>query len=77
MYKDILKNLISHGKAQNDPIVIEISLKLASVYARMGNKKLALTGYQWCSNTCQKSIEEMKNDNQSDEGEHQALIILS
>ena len=56
----MLKNLIATGKPQSDPAIIEVSLKLASIYARLGKKELAITGYQWSADTCRKNIQEMK-----------------
>ena len=71
----MLQNRISHGKAHNDPVVVETSLKLASVYARMGKKELALTGYQWCSNACRKSISDMKKVKDRDEEDKYLNLI--
>ena len=60
LFRKVLQNLISNGKPQNDPAIVEISLKLASIYARMGKKELALNGYEWSADVCRKNIEEMK-----------------
>ena len=63
MFRVVLHNLISKGFSENDPAVLEITLKLASVFAQMNKHNLALSGYEWTCKICKSNLEEMDNSN--------------
>lgn len=64
----MLQNLILTGVKETDNSIIEISLKLASIYAQQGRQELALTGYEWCIGVARQNIKGKKEDF-SDKGE--------
>ncbi|XP_028395278.1 tetratricopeptide repeat protein 19, mitochondrial-like isoform X1 [Dendronephthya gigantea] len=55
-YKQTIQALISHGTEKDDHSVIEISLKLASIYAEQGRHELAENGFTWCVNNARKKV---------------------
>nr|XP_009858930.1 tetratricopeptide repeat protein 19, mitochondrial-like isoform X1 [Ciona intestinalis] len=62
LFRNVLQNLIATGKEPNDPAILEISLKLASIYASQGKRELAITGYTWCADTCRTNLKKMEED---------------
>lgn len=48
LFRDVLQRLLSGGMPENDNAVVEISLKLASVYASQGDYEKAVQGFQFC-----------------------------
>ncbi|MPC41440.1 tetratricopeptide repeat protein 19, mitochondrial-like [Portunus trituberculatus] len=56
LFKDVLQRLLSGGMAEDDNAVVEISLKLASVYASVENYEKAVQGFQFCISTQEEKI---------------------
>lgn len=56
LFKDVLQRLLSGGMAEDDNAVVEISLKLASVYASEGDYEKAVQGFQFCIATQEEKI---------------------
>ncbi|XP_005088843.1 tetratricopeptide repeat protein 19, mitochondrial [Aplysia californica] len=48
LYKETMKGCFQQGLAQDHNVIIEISLKLASIYAMQGKKTEAEEGYKFC-----------------------------
>ncbi|CAB3997214.1 tetratricopeptide repeat 19, mitochondrial isoform X5 [Paramuricea clavata] len=57
-YKQTVQALISHGAKKDDDAVIEISLKLASIYAEQERHELAENGFTWCVNNARRKVNE-------------------
>ncbi|XP_076820576.1 tetratricopeptide repeat protein 19, mitochondrial-like isoform X2 [Clavelina lepadiformis] len=76
LFRNVLQNLIATGTSQTDPAVLEISLKLASIYAQRGEKELAITGYEWCSETCRNNVKEMEKKNLKTKEYSNGLALL-
>uniref|UniRef100_A0A5S6QW07 MalT-like TPR region domain-containing protein n=1 Tax=Trichuris muris TaxID=70415 RepID=A0A5S6QW07_TRIMR len=55
LFLSLTDSLISSGTKKTDPAVVEISLKLADIYAMEGNYELAEEGFKFCIET-QKSV---------------------
>ena len=65
MYKIVMQNRIKLGYSTNDPKLIEISLKLATIYAFQDKRSEAETGYKWAIETCRKNVTELKQLNKN------------
>uniref|UniRef100_H2Z3L7 Uncharacterized protein n=1 Tax=Ciona savignyi TaxID=51511 RepID=H2Z3L7_CIOSA len=61
LFRSVLQNLIATGTQPNDPAILEISLKLASIYAGQSKKELAVTGYNWCADTCRSNLKKFRD----------------
>ncbi|KAK4294335.1 hypothetical protein Pmani_033035 [Petrolisthes manimaculis] len=57
LFKDVLRRLLSGGMATDDNAVVEISLKLASVYASMQDYEKAVQGFHFCIGTQEEKIQ--------------------
>lgn len=64
LFKDIIKNLLRNGKKQNDPAVLEISLKLSAIYGSTGKHDLAITGFEWVIDTIKNNISDIDDKDQ-------------
>ncbi|VDN52350.1 unnamed protein product [Dracunculus medinensis] len=59
LFRVLLKRLVElHGKHQKDPEFIAASLKLSDIYAQKNEIDKAETGYQFCTSTQNKIVEE-------------------
>ena len=58
LFKECIKGLIEAGREQNDDAVIELSLKLALIYASQRKFKDADIGYNFCIDTQRKKLQE-------------------
>lgn len=56
LYKETMKGLFSIGRPKNDNSVVEISLKLAMIYAMQQRDKDAEAGYKFCMETQEKKL---------------------
>ncbi|KAJ6657247.1 hypothetical protein lerEdw1_002614 [Lerista edwardsae] len=61
LFKAAMSFLLAGGMKQDDNAVIEISLKLASIYATQNQHKLAVAGYEFCILTLEEKIVEQKD----------------
>jgi len=57
LFKVTIQGLLQQGKGQDDNAVVELSLKLAMIYAAQNRSSEAELGYQFCINTQQKKID--------------------
>ncbi|XP_038615829.1 tetratricopeptide repeat protein 19, mitochondrial isoform X1 [Tachyglossus aculeatus] len=57
LFKAAMSYLLAGGMKQEDNAIIEISLKLASIYAAQNQHEFALPGYEFCISTLEKKIE--------------------
>ncbi|XP_053424598.1 tetratricopeptide repeat protein 19, mitochondrial isoform X2 [Nycticebus coucang] len=60
LFKATMSYLLGGGMKQEDNAIIEISLKLASIYAAQNRQEFALAGYEFCISTLEERIEREK-----------------
>uniref|UniRef100_A0A8C2YMK4 Tetratricopeptide repeat protein 19, mitochondrial n=1 Tax=Chinchilla lanigera TaxID=34839 RepID=A0A8C2YMK4_CHILA len=60
LFKATMSHLLGAGMKQEDNAIIEISLKLASIYAAQNRQEFALAGYEFCISTLEEKIEREK-----------------
>ncbi|KAM6174899.1 tetratricopeptide repeat protein 19, mitochondrial isoform 2-T2 [Erethizon dorsatum] len=60
LFKATMSYLLGGGVRQEDNAIIEISLKLASIYAAQNKQEFALAGYEFCISTLEEKIEREK-----------------
>ncbi|XP_067571594.1 tetratricopeptide repeat protein 19, mitochondrial isoform X2 [Pseudorca crassidens] len=60
LFKATMSYLLGGGMQQEDNAIIEISLKLATIYAAQNRQDLALAGYEFCISTLEEKIEREK-----------------
>nr|XP_021550194.1 tetratricopeptide repeat protein 19, mitochondrial [Neomonachus schauinslandi] len=60
LFKATMSYLLGGGMQQEDNAIIEISLKLASIYAAQNRQEFALAGYEFCISTLEEKIERQK-----------------
>jgi len=57
LLKSTIQGLLQQGKAQDDNAIVELSLKLAVIYAAENRLQEAELGYQFCIDTQQKKVD--------------------
>lgn len=62
IFTDLLRQLMSDGVKRNDPAVIEISLKLADIYAKEGDFERAETGFDFCVEAAKANLKTAESD---------------
>ncbi|XP_059853367.1 tetratricopeptide repeat protein 19, mitochondrial isoform X1 [Delphinus delphis] len=60
LFKATMSYLLGGGMQQEDNAIIEISVKLATIYAAQNRQDLALAGYEFCISTLEEKIEREK-----------------
>ncbi|KRX87116.1 Tetratricopeptide repeat protein 19, mitochondrial [Trichinella pseudospiralis] len=55
LFHNLMNRLLSQNVAKDDASIIEISLKMADLYAMMGNDEMAESGFEFCLKT-QKAV---------------------
>ncbi|XP_060219545.1 tetratricopeptide repeat protein 19, mitochondrial isoform X6 [Meriones unguiculatus] len=60
LFKATMSYLLGGGMKQEDNAIIEISLKLANIYAAQNKQEFALAGYEFCISTLEGKIEKEK-----------------
>ncbi|XP_066537417.1 tetratricopeptide repeat protein 19, mitochondrial [Hoplias malabaricus] len=60
LFKAAMSFMLSGGTPQDDNAVIEMSLKLASIYATQNKNELAEHGFQFCTESLEAKIEKHK-----------------
>ncbi|XP_007943786.1 tetratricopeptide repeat protein 19, mitochondrial [Orycteropus afer afer] len=60
LFKATMSYLLGGGMKQEDNAIIEISLKLASIYAAQNRQEFALAGYEFCISTLEEKMEKEK-----------------
>lgn len=63
LFKHVMQRLISGGMSEDDNALVEISLKLASVYASMGDYDKAVSGFHFCIGTQEDKIKKLGEQN--------------
>lgn len=63
LFKEVLKRVLADGMAEDDNAVVEISLKLASVYASRGDYEKAVQGFHFCIGTQEAKIKKYGETN--------------
>ncbi|XP_041103535.1 tetratricopeptide repeat protein 19, mitochondrial isoform X2 [Polyodon spathula] len=61
LFKASMSFLLAHGAKEDDNAVIEMSLKLASIYAAQNQHQLAIHGFQFCTETLEEKIQKQKD----------------
>ncbi|XP_069778716.1 tetratricopeptide repeat protein 19, mitochondrial [Narcine bancroftii] len=57
LYKATMRQLLSSGRRQDDNALIEMSLKLISIYASTERHNLAVEGYKWCIDSLEEKLQ--------------------
>ncbi|XP_020862700.1 tetratricopeptide repeat protein 19, mitochondrial [Phascolarctos cinereus] len=60
LFKATMSYLLVGGMKQEDNAIIEISLKLASIYATLKRQEFAFAGYEFCISTLERKITRQK-----------------
>uniref|UniRef100_A0A673N7U3 Tetratricopeptide repeat protein 19, mitochondrial-like n=1 Tax=Sinocyclocheilus rhinocerous TaxID=307959 RepID=A0A673N7U3_9TELE len=79
LFKAAMSFMLSGGTPQDDNAVIEMSLKLASIYATQNKNKLAEHGFQFCTESLEAKIEKQKEfppESLSDEERKDTKLLL-
>ncbi|KAA0719329.1 Tetratricopeptide repeat protein 19, mitochondrial [Triplophysa tibetana] len=79
LFKAALSFMLSGGTPQDDNAVIEMSLKLASIYATQNKNELAEHGFQFCTESLEAKIEKHKDlppESLSDEERKDTRLLL-
>ncbi|KAG7329939.1 hypothetical protein KOW79_006161 [Hemibagrus wyckioides] len=79
LFKAALSFMLSGGTAQDDNAVIEMSLKLASIYAAQNKNELAEHGFQFCTESLEAKLEKQKDlppDTISEEERKDTRLLL-
>ncbi|XP_033028283.1 tetratricopeptide repeat protein 19, mitochondrial [Lacerta agilis] len=61
LFKAAMSYLLAGDMKQDDNAIIEMSLKLASIYAARNEDKLALAGYEFCILTLEEKVAKQKD----------------
>ncbi|XP_001373364.2 tetratricopeptide repeat protein 19, mitochondrial [Monodelphis domestica] len=56
LFKATMSYLLVGGMKQEDNAIVEISLKLASIYASLKRQEFAFAGYEFCISTLEKKV---------------------
>ena len=56
LFKSVMQRLLSKGTDAEDNKIIEMSLKLANIYSKLGRDKEAVLGFRFCIDTQEKKI---------------------
>ncbi|KAM9501004.1 tetratricopeptide repeat protein 19, mitochondrial isoform 2-T2 [Clarias gariepinus] len=79
LFKAAMSFMLSGGTPQDDNAVIEMSLKLASIYATQNKNELAEHGFEFCTESLEAKIEKQKDlspDAISDEERKDTRLLL-
>lgn len=63
LFIHVMKELLSSGMDINDNAIIEISLKLASIYSKQNQKQKAEEGFRFCTTVQEKKLAAINLDN--------------
>lgn len=56
LFKSVMQRLLSGGTDAEDNKVVEMSLKLANIYSKLGKDKEAVLGFRFCIDAQEKKI---------------------
>ncbi|KAL7648780.1 UNVERIFIED_CONTAM: hypothetical protein RMT77_000687 [Armadillidium vulgare] len=63
LFVDVLKRFLEKGISEDDNAVVEVSLKMASIYSHLGDNEKACQGFQFCIDTQEKKMKAMGEEN--------------
>ncbi|XP_059915117.1 tetratricopeptide repeat protein 19, mitochondrial isoform X2 [Gadus macrocephalus] len=67
LFKATMSYMLSGGTPENDNGIIEISLKLATIYAGQNKTELAEHGYRFCTESLEAKLEQHKDSSPDDQ----------
>lgn len=76
LFVEAIRESVAGGMDPKDPAIIEISLKLALIYARFENTKKANTGFQFCYDTQLASAGTALESSQLDEIQRNNVALM-
>ncbi|XP_064799224.1 tetratricopeptide repeat protein 19, mitochondrial-like isoform X2 [Oncorhynchus masou masou] len=79
LFKAAMSFMLSGGTPEDDNGVIEMSLKLATIYAGQNKNDLAETGFQFCTESLEAKLEKFKElpaEEQSEELRMETRLLL-
>ncbi|XP_015789814.1 tetratricopeptide repeat protein 19, mitochondrial-like [Tetranychus urticae] len=62
IYKDLIKRLLEFGIEEDHEAIVEISLKLATIYSKLGKFSKADVGFSHCLSIQKKRANQIEND---------------
>ena len=68
LFKEGIASAIQLGMAPNDNAIIEMSLKIADIYAASGEDDLAVSGYRFCIQEQERKVKENENIDDNSKG---------
>ncbi|XP_053131471.1 tetratricopeptide repeat protein 19, mitochondrial isoform X4 [Hemicordylus capensis] len=75
LFKAAMSFLLAGDMKQDDNAIIEMSLKLASIYAAQDQDKLALAGYEFCILTLEEKIDKQQDMPTEEERANTRLLL--
>ncbi len=76
LFKEVMKGMLQQGISQEDNAMVEISLKLAIIFASLDRFKDAETGYKFCIDVQRKKLKASREPSDITEDDH-ALLGLT
>lgn len=61
LFREVMQRLLSRGTPQDDPSLVEISLKLCGVYSAWGQDDKAEMGYRFCCDAMEKKVKAVED----------------
>ncbi|XP_027144966.1 tetratricopeptide repeat protein 19, mitochondrial [Larimichthys crocea] len=74
LFKAAMSFLLSGGTPQDDNAVIEMSLKLATIYAEQNKAELAEHGFRFCTESLEAKLEKQKEVPAEEQTEEQEVL---
>ncbi|ESO83884.1 hypothetical protein LOTGIDRAFT_132697, partial [Lottia gigantea] len=68
LFKETMKGYLESGKGKTDNAMVEISLKLATIYAMQQRDREAVQGYEFCINTQKEKLTKESNVDEDTKG---------
>uniref|UniRef100_A0A915L858 Tetratricopeptide repeat protein 19, mitochondrial n=1 Tax=Romanomermis culicivorax TaxID=13658 RepID=A0A915L858_ROMCU len=65
IFTELMRRLMTSGTKKEDPAMIEVSLKLADMYARTGDDERAEIGFKFCVESANKNVENLEIDHET------------
>lgn len=76
LFKASLSVILSRGTPENDNAVIEISLKLATIYVQQNRLDLAEHGFRFCVESLEEKLDKERETTEQEEPTEEELILL-
>ncbi|KAM9844760.1 tetratricopeptide repeat protein 19, mitochondrial isoform 2-T2 [Aulostomus maculatus] len=74
LFKAAMSFLLGGGTPQDDNAVIEMSLKLATIYAEQKKPELAEHGFRFCMETLEVKLEKLKEEKAEQQTDEEAVL---